>query len=381
MKTKILYIIENVFFGGGERSFAQIINGLDKDKYEIYVACMPRGKFVEKIRNSANILPINFRNMFNLFNICKLTKIMKENNIQIVHSQGGRADFFARLAARKAMISAVVSTVAMPVEGYDVSLFKKVLYVILDRFSERFVSKFIVVSEALRKRLIKIHRVPFEKIVKICNGVELDLDTGLRTSDIRNKLKLEFMIPEDAILIGVIGRLVWQKGLTYFIRAIKQILDDRRQLSADIRFIIVGEGNKRKSLEHTAKKLGIEENVVFTGFRNDAERILKALDILVLPSVLEGQPIVLLEAMAMGKAIVATNIEGVNETVDNGVTGVLIPPGDSGALAEAIVCLLKDNKKAQEMADASRLAVEKNFTINQMIEKTENVYHDNMIIE
>ncbi len=381
MKTKILYIIENVFFGGGERSFAQIINGLDKEKYEIYVVCMPRGKFVEEIKNSANILHINLRNMFNLFNICKLTKIMKENNIQIVHSQGGRADFFARLAARKAMISAVVSTVAMPVEGYDVSLFKKVLYVILDRFSERFVSKFIVVSEALRKRLIKIHRVPFEKIVKICNGVELDLDTGLRTSDIRNKLKLEFMIPEDAILIGVIGRLVWQKGLTYFIRAIKQILDDRRQLSADIRFIIVGEGNKRKSLEHTAKKLGIEENVVFTGFRNDAERILKALDILVLPSVLEGQPIVLLEAMAMGKAIVATNIEGVNETVDNGVTGVLIPPGDSGALAEAIVCLLKDNKKAQEMADASRLAVEKNFTINQMIEKTENVYHDNMIIE
>ena len=77
MKIKILYVIENIFFGGGERSFAQIINGLNKEEYEIYVACMPRGEFVEQIRNSANILPINLRNMFNLFNICKLAKIMK----------------------------------------------------------------------------------------------------------------------------------------------------------------------------------------------------------------------------------------------------------------------------------------------------------------
>ena len=115
MRLKILYVIENIFFGGGERAFVQIINGLDKERYEIYVASAPGGEFTEKIGDSAQILPLELRNRFNLTRIYQLAKIMREDNIQLVHSQGGRADFFARMAAERAKVPAVISTLAMPV--------------------------------------------------------------------------------------------------------------------------------------------------------------------------------------------------------------------------------------------------------------------------
>jgi len=185
MKYNILYVIENIFFGGGEKAFAQIINDLDKEKYEIYVSCLPGGIFAEKIRSSAKILSFDLQNRFNLLNIYQLAKIIKEKNIEIVHSQGGRADFFARVAARLARAPAVVSTVAMPVEGFDVGLIKKIIYIVLDRFSERFVDRFVVVSKALRDRLIERHKIPSRKIVRIYSGVKIEPDAGCRMPERR----------------------------------------------------------------------------------------------------------------------------------------------------------------------------------------------------
>lgn len=378
VKCNILYVIENASFGGGERAFSQIINGLDKEKYEIYVACLPGGIFEEKIRSSAKILPFDLQNRFNLVKIYQLAKIIKEKNIEIVHSQGGRADFFARVAAGLARVPAVVSTVAMPVEGFNVGLLRKAIYVMLDRFSERFVDKFIVVSEALRDRLIEKHRIPSRKIVKIYNGVEIEPDARCQMSDVRKKIMQEFMIPEDVMLVGTIGRLVWQKGLPYFIQAIKEI--NARCKMQDVRYLIVGEGEERKNLELEIKNLGLSDRVIFAGFKKDVKEILEALGVFILPSIREGQPIILLEAMAIGKPIVATDIEGVNETVVNGVTGILVSPKDPSALAEAIVCLLRDKKKAQEMGQAGRRVVEEKFNLKDKIEQHKQLY-ETVIIE
>ncbi len=374
MKFKILFVIENIFFGGGERAFSQIIRGLDKEKYEVYVVCSKSGEFIEKIKSSVEIIPFKFRNGLSVARIHKLAKIMKEKGIQIVHSQGGRADFFARIAAKIAKVPAVVSTVAMPVEGYDVGLLKKAIYVVLDRFSERFVDKFIVVSEALRMRLVRKHLIPHKKVIKIYNGVEVNPDVESEIEDVRNKIMHEFMIPQNTVLVGTIGRLVWQKGLPYFIQAIRHIANSKWQMVDKIKYLIVGEGKERKNLELKIKKLGLSSRVIFTGFRKDVKEILSALDIFVLPSIREGQPIILLEAMAMSKPIVATDIEGVNETVVDDLTGILVQPKDSSALAEAIVSLLKDSKKAQEMGQMARKAVEEKFNIEDKIKQHEQLY-------
>jgi len=148
----------------------------------------------------------------------------------------------------------------------------------------------------------------------------------------------------------------------------------------DVRYLIVGKGELKESLRVKVKRLKLEEKVIFTGFRQDIKEILSALDILVLFSIREGHPIVLLEAMAMGKPIVATDIEGVNETVVNGVTGILVPPKDPSALAEAIVCLLRDKKKAQEMGQAGRRVVEEKFNLKDKIEQHKQLY-ETVIIE
>ena len=114
-KIKILYVIENIDFGGGERNFAQIINGLDKSRYSVFVVCGRRNEFLRKIQDSAMVFDFSFRGVFSVFKINKLAKIIKEHNINIVHSQGGRADFFTRLAAKIAKVKKVITTIAMPV--------------------------------------------------------------------------------------------------------------------------------------------------------------------------------------------------------------------------------------------------------------------------
>ncbi|UCC94463.1 MAG: glycosyltransferase family 4 protein [Candidatus Omnitrophota bacterium] len=365
---RILYVIENIFFGGGERAFSQIINGLDKKKYQIYVACLPGGVFEEEIKGSAKILPFDLRNRFNLVNIYRLAKIMKEHHIQLVHSQAGRGGFFVRVAARKAGIAGVVSTVAMPVEGFDVGLLRRGIYIGLDRFSEKFVDKFIVVSEALRRTLNQKHKISPEKIVKIHNGVELNEykpDLNLAPA-----FRKELDIDNNAILIGTIGRLTWQKGLPYFIQAAKKVLDTQ----SNVRFLVVGEGEKKKELEGLVKDLAIENRVIFTGFRKDVKSALGALDVFVLPSIREGQPLILLEAMAMGKPIVATDIEGVNEILEDGKTGALIPSANSSALAEAIVGMLQESKKTEEMGKLARSTVMDKFNIQDKVKEHQRLY-------
>ena len=146
MKKRILYVIDGIEFGGGERVFAQLLNGLPEDRFEPYLASAPNDAFLKNIKSKNLVFyPVDFSNRFNPLPLMRLYRIVKSQRIDIVHSQGARADFFARIAAKLAKVPIMISTVAMPVEGYNVHLLKKMTYVFLDRFSERFVDKFIVV--------------------------------------------------------------------------------------------------------------------------------------------------------------------------------------------------------------------------------------------
>ncbi len=375
MKHKILYVIDNLEFGGGERVFSQLINRLPRERYKIMVACLPTGVFVEKIKESgALIKPVDMRNRSNFKVILQLRGLMKDQNIDIVHSQGARADFFARMAAMLARVPVVFSTVPMTVEGFDVNPIKKLIYILLNRFSERFVDRFMVVSDALKKMMIEKHKIEPQKVVKIYNGIEKD-DYVIADDEImcirtgfRNKSGLE----EDTPVIGIIGRLVWQKGIEHFIEVIPEILKEFKEA----RFFIVGDGPLENKLKAASKKLKIDDKISFTGFRSDIKDILASIDIFVMPSLLEGLPMILLEAMAMGKPIVATNIDGINEVVENGKTGLLVPPKAPEALSEAIVNLLIHRDQACQMGINARRVVEERFGVDIMIRKVEEVYEE-----
>ncbi len=355
-------------FGGGYRVFLQIMERLSKDTFNIFSCCPFNHEQKERLKASG-VRIINTTLDNNPFvSILKLSKIMRSENIHIVHTQGGRDDFYARVAGRIAKVPVVVNTVATLVEGYDVTFLKKIVYVLCDRLTERFVDQFIVVSESLRKTIIRNHGIQPDKVIKIYNGIELDQYQPHPGS--REKIRKEFLISEEEFLVGTAGRLVYEKGIEFLIRSVQKVL----KTFPKTKFLLVGDGPLKMKLENLARELGIMEYCIFSGFRDDIPEILSSLDLFVLPSILEGHPIVILEAMAMAKPIVASDINGVREQIENGRTGVLVPRGDPQALAEAINQMLKERIEANKLGMEARKQVEEIFDIRRQVALHEEVY-------
>ena len=278
------------------------------------------------------------------------------------------------MAARLSGTPIVVSTVPMPVEGFDVNPIRKLIYKLFNRFSERFVDRFMVVSDALEKAMIEKHKIEPQRVVKIYNGIEKD-EYCIPDKEIacrRSRFRKEFGLGDDVPVVVAIGRLVWQKGFEYFIEAVHDVLKE----IPEAMFFIVGEGELKDELKVKSKILKLEEKIIFTGFRNDIKDVLTSVDIFVMPSLLEGLPIVLLEAMAMMKPIVATDIDGIKEVLDNGKTGLLIPPKNPRALTYAIIDLLCHRDKAYQMGIDARKVVEERFGVDIMVQKVEKVYEE-----
>lgn len=371
MKKRILYVIDGIEFGGGERVFAQLLNGLPEDRFEPYLASAPNDAFLKNIKSKNLVFyPVDFSNRFNPLPLMRLYRIVKSQRIDIVHSQGARADFFARIAAKLAKVPIIISTVQMLVEGYNVGYLKRFLYQTFDRFSERFVDYFLVVSSVLKENMIEVHGIPPDKIIKIYNGIETDYYKPVGNEEMRYKIRREFAVNDSDILIASLGRLVWQKGFEYFLHAIPEIL---REIP-DARFILVGDGPLRPELERLAVELGEGDKIIFAGYRSDVRDVLAALDIVVIPSVLEGFPMITLEAMAMAKPIVAAKIDGITEQITDGINGILTPPKDSSAIAQAIITLINNRGKAKAMGLAARKKVEQEFSVDKMVAETEKVY-------
>lgn len=370
----ILFVVDGLEFGGGERTFLQLIQELFHEQYDIHVATSPEGDFFKVLTGMGiDVVSLELKNRINFNKIKKLSEIIRERKINIVHSQGARADFFARMAARKLKPKIrIVNTVAMPVKGYDVGAFKKGIYRFFDWVSERYVDRFIVVSDVLRETLLNSYRIPHDKVIKVYNGIELNeyRPNGKEVRSQKSEVKREFGIAKDVPVIGAIGRMVWQKGFEYLIQAILEIVKNYPK----VKVLLVGDGPLRKRLEALSEELRVRDNVIFTGFRSDIKEILSTVDLLVIPSLLEGFPMVTLEAMAMAKPIVATNIDGITEQITDGVDGILVPPKNPSALAKAVIRALNDKELAMTMGLAARKKVEQKFSVEKMIAETKKVY-------
>jgi glycosyltransferase involved in cell wall biosynthesis len=266
-KISILFVIGGLEFGGGERVFLQLASGL-KDRYRVFVATSTNGLFTSELnRLEIEVFSVDMSRQLTLKPIRQIKKIIRNNEIDLVHSQGARADFFARSAGRIANAPHILCTVAMPVEGFEVGPLRKTIYRFMDRLSERYVEKFIVVSESLKNTLIKGRGIPPHRVVRIYNGIELDkYNPKLKKTSFRNN----WGIPPAVPIVGAIGRMVWQKGFEFLIKAIPDIV----QVTPDTRFLLVGDGPLRPNLENLARKLNVYDRIIFTGFRSDIPDLL-----------------------------------------------------------------------------------------------------------
>ena len=366
-KVSILFVIDGLEFGGGERVFLQLAAGL-KDRYQVFAAAMPEGSFENELKRlKIQFLPVDISRRISFKPICQIKDIIRSNKIDLVHSQGARADFFARMASRIAGVPHILCTIAMPIEGFDIGPLRKKIYRFMDWLLERYVERFIVVSDSLQKTLIRRRGISSQRVVRIYNGIELD---QYRPDAEYGNLRKEWGVPEDFPLIAAIGRMVWQKGFEYLIEAIPAIT----KTFPKAKILVVGDGPLRKSLEALSEELRVKDNVIFTGFRSDIKEMLAAIDILVIPSILEGFPMITLEAMAMAKPIIATRIDGIVEQISDGEEGILVPSGDPDALAKAIIKVLTDTKSGKTIGLAARKKVEQEFSVEKMVAETEKVY-------
>lgn len=350
-KTKLLFVIENSCYGGGERTFSLLIQNLPPDRFEIFCASLPRGRFYEETKEHCRFLPLDLSSKFNFGNIGRLKELMAANAIDIAHSQGARADFYCALAAGKAGVKAV-ATVAMPVEGFEVCFLRKNIYKALSSFAAKKCAAVVTVTGELAGRL----EGKYPSVSVIPNPVDL---AEFSPSNFNAAPVIEKFGLRGKLVVGALGRLEGQKGYRHLLSALKIAFEREPELKDRLKCLIAGSGSLEAKLKKLAESEGVSGSVVFCGEVAAPRDFLGAVDIFVMPSLQEGQPLALLEAMAMEKPILASDIPGISATAEAGREALLVPPADPAALAEALLKMSGDMASALGMGRNARKKAEK----------------------
>ncbi len=253
-----------------------------------------------------------------------LVALARARKARILHVHGYAAADFGRLAARAAGAKLVLhehfADPRMP--AYQA---------LADRLLRGRTDAAIAVSRSTRDFLVNERSVPAERVRVIWNGAPLD-EFAPVPRERALRLRRELALPEDALVVGTIGRLNAQKGHRFLLDAAAILLPRR----PEVRVLVAGDGDLMGDLRRQAADLGVADRVVFAGHRTDVPDVLGALDVFCISSLYEGTPLALFEAMAAGKAVVSTWVDGCREVLEDGVSGLLVPPGDAGALAGAL---------------------------------------------
>jgi glycosyltransferase involved in cell wall biosynthesis len=364
-KIRLLFVIDNCCYGGGEKTFSLLIRSLPAERFELFCASLPQGRFYEEIKDHCRFLPLDLSNRFDLRNVGRLRALLTEHGIDIAHSQGARADFYCALAAAGAGVKSV-ATVAMPVEGFDVGPVRKALYSVLSSCAARRNAAAITITGELAERIKGRYRA----VELIPNPVDL---AEYSPSNFNAAPVIEKFGLRGKLVLCALGRLENQKGFTYLLSALKAAFEKEPELREKLRCLIAGAGSLAAKLKKQAEREGVAGSVVFCGEVANARDFLGAADIFVMPSLREGQPLALLEAMAMEKPVLASDIPGISGTAEAGREALLVPPADPAALAEGLLKLVHDMPAALAMGRAARKKAER-FGLPEFVSAHEAFY-------
>lgn len=363
MKIKVLQLVEGFNFGGAETKLLELVRHMDQARFETTVVSLGLGNEIEDLFNQLDCRVLTFRRQkqVDFALLKKVTQFIRDEKIDIVMSTLFYADVIAALAGHKGGAKGVFSweTISSPKWLVPHRFWAY-------RYAIRKADKVISVSQATADWLVNRRKVPPQKILIIPYGVNLEKFKPEPVS--LNMQDLGFR--QNDIIIGQVARLNEQKGHTYLINAAPIILEKHPQA----KFVLVGDGPFRQRLEQQVLQKGLHNSFVFLGFRQDVHELLRIFDIFVLPSLYEGLPNVVLEAMATGLPVVATPVDGTKEAVIDRETGFLVPVGDVEKLADRIDQLVGNKKLKREMGNAGRLRVEKYFSLKSQISKFESLY-------
>jgi glycosyltransferase involved in cell wall biosynthesis len=369
-RLNILHTIETSGPGGAENVLLMLASQLNPERFRSIVVINQAGWLEDRLREAGlQTVRVPWRSWWDLRLPRALARLVREERIDLIHSHLPDQNFYACLASRLSGCPAIV-TYHGPVELSNAGSFTGWLKLQLVKRTAR---KVVVVCDFVREMLRKIG-VPGDKLHRIYNGIELSRFAAAPSGDLRRELHCA---PETA-LIGMVANVRGPKGHEYFIRAARLIADRH----PDTRFVISGDLHETLAppLFALVRELGLEDRLKFLGYRKDVPRILADLDVFVLPSTSEGFPLVVLEAMACAKPVVATRCGGAGEVVEDGRTGFMVPVADAPAIASRVIELLDRKEKCASMGKAAKLRIESEFSVQVMVASYERLY-ESCIVE
>ncbi len=298
----------------------------------------------------------------------RLIVLMREFRPHIVHTHTAKAGTLGRLAARLVRIPIVVHTYHGHVLHSYFSPIKTKLFLSIERRLARWTDRLLTVSEQVRSDLLASGVGRPERFTVMPLG--LDLDPLLTCENLRGQLRTEIGVPAEAPLVGIVARLVPIKRHEWFLEAAAQVVQE----FPTCQFLLVGDGERHQELRALVGQFHLDGHVHFLGWRYDLARIYADLDVAALTSANEGLPVSLIEAMAAGRPVVSTRVGGVPDLVEDGITGLLVPPDEPTALAEAICTLLSDPQRRQMMGRAGRTRVHPSFSATRLLDDMDQLY-------
>ncbi len=358
---RLLLVADSLDVGGAEWHVVNLASVLAEQGHRITLACTVEGVLAPLAEQAGiSVRPLLHHLVKRRQSpryAWKLAKLVRQSQFDLVHAHM----YASALASAYALLG---TSIPLVITEHSQANWRSHYAC---RCSQWFYSQarhIIAVSREIRRRLIEQEGVPSDRISVIMNAlppaseqhksIQPDLPAALR----------------NGLLVGVAARLQPEKGVAYFLEAAAHVL----QFLPEVHFLVIGDGPQRKELQAYVEQLGVQEHVHFLGFRLDARAIIGLLNVLVVPSLSEGTPLVTLEAMSAGVPVVASAVGGIPEQVRHQSEGILVPPGDALALGEAVLHMLQNPTWMQQLGEAGRQRALSRFSFTTMLQETENVY-------
>ncbi|HRQ23124.1 MAG TPA: glycosyltransferase [Anaerolineales bacterium] len=370
-KLNIIYVIDSLKMGGAERLTASILRNLS-DEFSPRVCVFkvkdgnPMAEQIEKLGVPVDLLPIPY--LRDVTALPRLTRYLKQVKADLVHGQLEFGSMLGSIAAKWHRLPFVATLHTMSSQKVPM---KKKLHGELEFFFLRhFCDTVISVSDEARQFYLEISSLRPSQLVTIYNGVELSHFERRDPRKPYDEIRAQLGVPADAKFLTTVAVLRELKGIQFMIRAMPKILE---QLP-NAYYLIVGGGKYKDELVREVELAGVGSRVIFAGQRDDVADFLNASDVFVLPTLTEALPTVLAEAMAARLPIIASAVGGIPEMITDGENGILLPPADTEALADACLRLLSDEDAAKSMGDAGWSVANRKFNIRVQVEQLRELY-------
>lgn len=373
-KITVMQIIHSLHIGGAEKVLVNIANLANKDNFNIIVCCIKeKGVLAEQLEQNGIkviLVPKIGRSKYTKI-IQGLRSVIKDHKPDIIHTHG---DIALIDLGPVYLLDGLFRKFPRWIHTFHFGNYPhiKKRYLYSQAIFSKFVNRLIAVSDSQKVSLEKCMKIPEDKIQVIHNGV--NKNPYIDDESIIQSKKKELGLDDNLILIGCIAVLTEQKGIIYLLNSVQSVVTKYE----NVRFLIIGGGPLQEELEQRVVTLGLEKYIIFSGWRDDALQLFSILDIFVMPSLWEAFSVVLIEAMAARRKIVATDVADNRRIIDSGKSGIIVPAMSSEAITCALIEVLENNENYNEMGKEAYSLFSENYTVDKMISKYEQLFSKEM---